>query len=1122
VKTSTHTRITQHAAKKRKLPERVTPGPWRRSVPILLVLILLCGLALRLSGLSHGLAENEVYHPDTPRNMWASRQFLEGTYFFRVNNLDYDGYPYFYSHIVEYLWRGARAVPSFFSHLLLGAEHSGEPLPTERLTNILFWLARLTNVALSTLAILVVYRIAARLLLDSATGLIAAALLAISPMNIATAHFATNDTMVVFFATLAVLFALRIYTAGLWLDYLLGGAATACAFSAKYQGGIVVLTCLLAHILRYWPPRKTFTREALSKLALMAIAFFIILLLANPSLLVSPGKAFHDFRKYCQYIPNARLTPSQMQLGFFARAILSFKLNTPILLRCMGPVISVIALVGLIHAFFRGKKLAVLASLPALYLVLTFLSKPIQQRFYLAALFPTMFLLAAAFLVKIARMKKIKAAASTAAGVVLFVGAFYLAKSSLKEAFFFAHRDTRKCAKEWATENIPPFYKIKSGDYTFTLDRPQKDPSGYLATVSLSSSLRPPPLPQGSFLLKAFDLEEDALPKFRNPRIEIHSGASALLSEGFALPVYQRIPSQASSEFIFADGATFYRDVKMIEFGGERRVSKVLVSSKPIDSAIVIVKNGSLPGSASIRIGGVSRTFLLGPCGTGWREFKGLRKSFPSSRSHNFYKISASGSVSGTVALMATTEEEKGVALYNIGEYGAAYPFLLPASRTNDSPVLAAMAYISGRLSLSSPSAEEEKSLVERASVLSNALNPETIASAFGVSLDYLDSLPYLSFKPYKNTSEGFHSVPDASASGDSAAVPDLDPFKPATWVTGTPPLTLEPGCYVATLRIRAEATPDPDATIKVCLLERHKKVTIAEKDFSVRSIAGSYSELQFPFEKPMEVGECWVVLRSDRYVPIFLDRIEIRPDPLKSLMALQRLLKIVSSTDDLPPTAGPLDYKPLLLFGEQRLAQDQPGKALTCYLVAHQLRPDLAEPIRRIRRVLTTGIPLSDENSARIEQIMARAKKQTDAVETGDASVVFNNGIKLTGYAMNRSPFRPGDEIDISLRWSVPRTQRIPKEIIVWMHLLDQNGKKILQLDHYLSEDLAFLHKPERIAPLLNHKARIPTLTRLGKYRLEMGLWIPLRDQRLQIADTTLPHARDSLTLREIVIEAP
>jgi len=1126
-----HSRITQRTAKRKKPAPPSPPSALRRYVPLLLVVVLLCGLGLRLAGLSHGLSEAEIYHPDTPHLLSATRHFLEGTYFFRVNHLDYDGYPYFYSHVVEWLWRGIRGITSFFSHLLLGGEHTGEPMPHLDLKIALFWLARITNVVLSTLAILIVYRIAARNI-DRVTGLIAAGLLAVSPMNVAMAHFATNDTLVCFFTTLTVLFAVRICTTGRWYDYLVGGVLVACSFSAKYHGAIVGFTCLLGHILRYWPPRKLFGREPLCRIALMAVAFFVTVLLANPCFLVSPEKAFHDFRQFIRYIPGARLTEAQMEMGLFGRAWLSCTLNFPILLRSLGPIVIVVGFAGLIRAFFRGKRFVVLASFPAFYLLFTFLSKPVQQRFYLAAFFPMLFLLAAALLVELTQIKKIRTVGIIAVVLILSPALFYYSKSSLREVFFFSHLDTRKIAKEWAKVNIPSFYKMESGDYTFSPDRPVAQ-ADFRGTVFLSSSIRPVPFPENSFLLKVFGLEADALPLFRNPTITIRADSSPLLSEGFVLPVYQRIPSRSSNDFVFADGATFYQDEKMVEVGADRPVSRILVSSKPIDSAIVIVKNGSIPGSVRIRFGGITTTFPLDSCEAKWEELQGLRKSFPSSSHRYFYKLSASVNVPAARLLVALTSEEKGVALYNIAKYDDAYLFLMQATRKTNSPVLAAMAYVSGKLSLSGMSSDDEIFLLEKASPLEGDLTPETIRSAFGISLDYLEALPYLSFKPHKHSAKGFHSVQDLCASGDSAATLDPEPPEHGTWRVGTRPIILEPGCYQAIIRARCEPPdhqnknkphqnkkekkPDPDATIKVSLVERRMKVILSEKEFPVSSLAGGYAGVKFPFEKPTEVAECWVLISSPRYLPLFVDRIEVRPHPLKSLQAMQRLLRIVTSEPDSLPPAGPLDYNALLVLGRQHLNQNQHHESLPYYLLAHKLRPDLAEPIRRIQSM---GTGLSPEDTKVIEEILTWDEKQKETVEIHEASVAFRNDVKLTGYAISRGPFRPGEKIGVSLYWSVPRTKQLPKDLIVWVHFVGSDGERPFQLDHYLSEDIRFSQKPERVVPILSQETEIPHDATAGKYGIEVGLWIPLRDWRAEVTSTYLPHTRYSATIGEIVIE--
>jgi hypothetical protein len=1122
-------RVTQRAAKRTR-PSPCPEGARRfHYVVPLLAVILACGLGLRLAGLSHGLSEREIYHPDTPHLMAATYHFLEGVYFFRINHLDYDGYPYFYSHVIEWLWRGIRGISTLFTSLILGSEYSGEPMPLLELKVALFWLARITNAALSTLVIFIIYRIAVRTL-DRPTGLLAAGLVAVSPMNVSMAHFATNDTAVCFFVTLTVLAAVRIYSSGRWFDYLVGGVLAACSFSAKYHGAIVGLTCLFAHVLRNWPPKRLLSRQPIARLAVLGAAFLVGVLLANPGFIVSPEKAFHDFRQFVRYIPGARLTEAQRAMGVLGKAWLSCKLNGPLLLRSLGWVAAVLGFAGLLRAFFRGKRLAVVASFPAFYLLFTFFTKPVQQRFYLGAMFPTLLVLGAALLVEAARIKRVRIATTIAAAAVSCAAVFYLGKTSLTEVFFFSHSDTRKLAREWASENIPAFYRIEQGHYTFSLERPEMR-SDFVVGAFLSSSIRPSPIPEEAFLFKAFDLEKDALPLFRNPRIEIHLKETPLLGRNFTLPVYQRIPSKTRSDFIFAEGAAFYRDAKFIEVEPARQgrpVSKFLVSSEPLSSAIVVVRNGPLPGSVRVRLGGASEAFLLGPSAIRWKELRGLRTSFPSRAPYHFYRLRLSATSPYSLVQIALTDEEKGVALYNIGEYGAGHRYLADAAKETGSPLLGAMAHISGRLSAAALSPEDERFLLEKVSffeekeeqagtpAVRGEVNAERVFSGFRISPDYLNALPYLSFKP-RDLLAGFQSIPDIFASEDSAFLSTETTALQDTWRLLTPPLILEPGCYIASARVRSPA-PAEAGIVKVTLAERDAKVVLAEKEFPAADIGNDYTELVLPFEKPAEVAECRILVTFSQYIPLLVDTIDVRPAPLESVLATRRGLRILAARPDSLPEAGPLDYRAVVHLGRGQLEQGQDLAALSYYLLAHRLRPELAEPVRQIQSIAARLTPPEAMATA---EVLERAAEQKASVETHEVTASFTNDVRLTGYAISRGPLRPGDSVGMTFYWDIPKTRVQPRELIAWVHFLDANGKKLLQLDRYLIEDLPFPQEPERMAPVLSRSERIPDGAVPGKYRIEVGMWLPLQDWRPAVTSTTLPQTRHSVTVGEITVES-
>jgi hypothetical protein len=165
-------------------------------------------------------------------------------------------------------------------------------------------------------------------------------------------------------------------------------------------------------------------------------------------------------------------------------------------------------------------------------------------------------------------------------------------------------------------------------------------------------------------------------------------------------------------------------------------------------------------------------------------------------------------------------------------------------------------------------------------------------------------------------------------------------------------------------------------------------------------------------------------------------------------------------------------------------------------------------------------NVPLGSEDSSRIESIVARAETQLDAVEDHETSVVFSNGMKITGYTVSQGPFQAGDTIGMSLRWSLPPTRPIPKDFIVWVHFIGPDGGKTFQFDHLLVEDLPFPQRPERLVPILTQETEIPVFALPGKHRVEVGLWVPIRDWRPRIVSSVLPHTRDSVTLTEITIK--
>jgi 4-amino-4-deoxy-L-arabinose transferase-like glycosyltransferase len=111
-----------------------------------------------------------------------------------------------------------------------------------------YQVGRLLTGIFGTLTILVVYY-AGRQIRGRRTGLLAAALLAVNYLHVIHSHYATFDVMVGFWASLTLLFSELIRTRQEAKWYLLAGLCAGFAGATKYNGAVILIVPLLAHIL---------------------------------------------------------------------------------------------------------------------------------------------------------------------------------------------------------------------------------------------------------------------------------------------------------------------------------------------------------------------------------------------------------------------------------------------------------------------------------------------------------------------------------------------------------------------------------------------------------------------------------------------------------------------------------------------------------------------------------------------------------------------------------------------------------------------------------------------------------------------------------------------------------
>ncbi|MCL4489736.1 MAG: glycosyltransferase family 39 protein [Chloroflexi bacterium] len=112
-----------------------------------------------------------------------------------------------------------------------------------------------------------------------------------------------------------------------------------------------------------------------------------------------------------------------------------------------------------------------------------------------------------------------------------------------------------------------------------------------------------------------------------------------------------------------------------------------------------------------------------------------------------------------------------------------------------------------------------------------------------------------------------------------------------------------------------------------------------------------------------------------------------------------------------------------------------------------------------------------------------------------------FSQGIKLLGYQVDLGRVQPGETIPVSLFWSI--SQRTGADYAIFVHLINMDEAVAANADILpaLGAYETFLWKPGEIIPT-HHQIKVPQRTPPGKYRVEVGLYNNLNQDRLDVID--------------------
>jgi 4-amino-4-deoxy-L-arabinose transferase-like glycosyltransferase len=443
-----------------------------RTVVVCLLLLLVLGAGLRAWGISFGLPY--LYHPDEPNKIDIAQgifktgdlnphYFLKPSLFIYLNALAYVPYYALGKLLGVFQGRADLVGPTM---LAMGVGRT--PLPTSVL------MGRLLTMLFGAGSIFLVYLTGSRLNRNRWAGLAAAAMMAVSPTNVATSRFITPDAFVTFFVLLTTWAALGIYQRGRLVDYVLAGASAGLTVSSKYNGGVVLILIPLAHFLRQG---RTGLRDARWLLALLLCP--VVFLITSPF-------AALDFRKFLgDMLFEARHYSSEGHPGMEHNALAWY---VSYLWRTEGPVV-LLAICGIVYGLYkRSREILLIAAFPVVYFTFISLMTVRNDRTLLPAV-PFLFLLASTVLV--ALCERVRALSSRtgrilaggALAVLLALCLLFPFAGTVRATEKLTTVDSRETARVWIAANLPQGSKIALESYAPFVDPQAFRVQGFLRMI---------------------------------------------------------------------------------------------------------------------------------------------------------------------------------------------------------------------------------------------------------------------------------------------------------------------------------------------------------------------------------------------------------------------------------------------------------------------------------------------------------------------------------------------------------------------------------------------------------------------------------------------------------------
>lgn len=241
----------------------------------ILIVIFVIAFVLRITGITNGFPF--IFHPDEPtiiRSALAIR--------FNINPAHFD-----WPHLYIYL--------NYFVYMIFSKLRDLLPITGMRDfvyfslpiiwddTLIFYLLTRVLTVVFGTLTILPIYYIGKNLF-NVRAGLLASAAITLAPLHVWYSHYALADIPMLFFASLALYFCSKILFVNKSINYILAGFFIGLAATTKYNGILMFIPFILAHIFRIFSEKeeRIFKLEEIENIIYAGISCIVAFLLGTP------------------------------------------------------------------------------------------------------------------------------------------------------------------------------------------------------------------------------------------------------------------------------------------------------------------------------------------------------------------------------------------------------------------------------------------------------------------------------------------------------------------------------------------------------------------------------------------------------------------------------------------------------------------------------------------------------------------------------------------------------------------------------------------------------------------------------------------------------------------------